>query len=307
MGVSVEASNGSVPGDSNYNVALSNDTLVLPPMDPYGPVTRYIDIYSRGTGSFSYFVNTTVPWVKATPANMTLSATGNHTDQRVLISVDWTKAPKGQSIVFMQVTSSDNYGNYGAPGVNLPVNHTSVPKSFHGFVESDATISMEAEHTSKNTSTANASYVIIPGYGRTLSGVTLLPVTADTQVPPKSPMLQYEFYAFSNVSNANITVYVGPSLNTIPDRPIKYAVSVDSGNITMVQPCPSYVLGALPNAWNGAVANSVWTNSTTVAITPGKHTLNLWAVEPALVFQKVVIDLGGMRTSYLGPPESMRV
>ena len=45
MGVSVEASNGSVPGDSNYNVALSNDTLVLPPMDPYGPATRYIDMY----------------------------------------------------------------------------------------------------------------------------------------------------------------------------------------------------------------------------------------------------------------------
>ncbi|MCJ1436841.1 hypothetical protein MMC27_006223 [Xylographa pallens] len=308
MGVSVEASNGSVPGDSNYNVALSNDTLVLPPMDPYGPATRYIDIYSRGTGSFTYTVNTTgISWLTATPATGTLSAAANHTDQRVLLSIDWAAAPNGSNIVFIPITSSDDYGSYGAPQVNLPVNKTSIPASFHGFVESDATISMEAEHTSANTSTANASYAIIPGYGRTLSGVTLLPVTAASQTAPHGPMLQYSFYAFSNVSNANVTVYVGPSLNTIPTRPLKYALSIDDGPIATVQPCPTYMLGALPDAWNGAVANAAWANSSTVAVTPGSHTLKLWALEPALVFQKIVVNLGGVRASYLGPPESMRV
>jgi hypothetical protein len=35
--------------------------------------------------------------------------------------------------------------------------------------------------------------------------------------------------------------------------------------------------------------------------------LRIWELEPGVVLQKVVVDLGGVRKSYLGPPESWRV
>ena len=43
-----------------------------------------------------------------------------------------------------------------------------------------------------------------------------------------------------------------------------------------------------------------------IAENPGAHVLKFWLVDPGVVLQKLVIDAGGERPSYLGPPESFR-
>ena len=310
LGLSVEGGNGSAPGDSRNNIANSNSTQILPPMDPYGPTSRWMDIYSRGTGSFSFKVSPGVDWVTATPTSGTIGANGNTTDTRVYLTVDWDGAPAGASVIPINVTSSTSYGNYGMPMARLPVNKTTVPDSFRGFVESDKTISIEPEHSSRNTSNGNISYAVIPSAGRTLSGVTLLPVTIPSQpVSASSPHLEYDIYLFTQTT-AIISVYLTPAQNTDPLRPLRFAVSIDDAAPQVVQPIPSgsYAYSSPePQWWISMTSNSAIVNTTIHAVTPGAHTLNLWALEPGVVFQKIVMDLGGVRPSYLGPPESMRV
>jgi hypothetical protein len=57
--------------------------------------------------------------------------------------------------------------------------------------------------------------------------------------------------------------------------------------------------------WEQAVGEGVRKVVSTHALSqPGNHVLKIWMVTPGVVLQRVVIDAGGVRPSYLGPPES---
>ncbi|KAL6245010.1 hypothetical protein RBB50_007785 [Rhinocladiella similis] len=315
LGVTCEGNNGTVPGDDMYH-SLSSNILTLPPMDPYGP-SRWIEVFSRGTDALNFNVSSD-PYIVVTPSSGSLQANGSNTDMRLTVSVNWDMAPNSSTVSIINITTTTPsgkyingtypYGSFNMPQISIPLNKTSVDSSFHGFVESDRTISIEPEHFSAIVSNSSTAYYqVIPAYGRTMSGVGLFPFTAPSQhASSGSPKLVYHFYTFTpNVTNANLTLYAGTAMNTNPLRPLKYAVSIDDTAPQVIQPNPLTHLWPLPDMWEGMVANAVMANTTTHDLgKAGAHSLNVWLLEPGLIVQKLVLDLGGVRESYLGPPES---
>lgn len=308
MGVAVEGKNATVPGDDKWHDNGSNN-VGLPPMDPYGP-SRWIEIFSVGTQTFSWNISAE-PFVKLSQNAGTIAPDGN--DTRVYITIDWSKAPAGSSTTKLNISSSTDYGTQsGMPTVTIPINNTVLPSSFtSGFVESSAALAFEAEHYSRLTQRGNLSYQLLPGYGRHLSALTLDDPLAPSLTSATAPMLEYDFYSFTSTSASkglNISLILAPTLNTSPKRPLAYILQLDDKpeqrrQYVIDQPQPDFPVG-----WGKAVADAAWTNTTRWGeVRAGKHTLKVWLAEPGVVLQKIVLDLGGVLPSYLGPPESYRV
>ena len=59
--------------------------------------------------------------------------------------------------------------------------------------------------------------------------------------------------------------------------------------------------------WETSVKDSARVVKTKFTLSsPGYHTLKIWMLDPGVVLQKLMVDLGGVKPSYLGPPESYR-
>lgn len=181
-------------------------------------------------------------------------------------------------------------------------------------------MAIEAPHFQEATKTSNASYRVIKDYGRVLGGVELWPLDLDKLEVSEAPSLRYDMYLFTNDTVANVTVYLSPSNNYLgEDYPLEYAIDLSpAGDEAPKDPKKVKFVGppgddSMPPLWGEAVADAAWgvnANTTTTGFEvgdPGHYTLRLWCLLPNVIVQKVVVDLGGVRESYLGPPESFLV
>lgn len=315
VGLSVEGNYTTLPGDDEYHEYKYGMSVSTPPMDPYGPQTRYIDIFARGNVATEWELHVSHPCIKLS-SRKGLAGGKEGTDCRVEISIDWDNAPEDSFVGTVNATfSGEGAKHHNWVGTSrgrltiiyVPVERRYVPSSFVGHVESDGHISMEAEHISRNISVTDSYYRVLPHFGHSLSGLTLWPVTIPSGTVEQSPGLEYDIYVFSDVPEAEITIYLAPSLNFRgDDDPLKYAIAIDSFEAQEVQFVSTGSGVNMPDGWLEAVADNVWKSRTTHKISKGFHTVKLWALQPNVVFQKLVIDFGGVRESYFGPPESYR-
>ena len=132
--------------------------------------------------------------------------------------------------------------------------------------------------------------------------MTIFPVTAPSATPPDAPCLQYQMYLF-HPGTVQVETILAPTLNFVPGRGLRYAIAFDNQ--------PPQIIDVLARNsqtdWETSVKDSVRKiQSTHTLAASGYHILKIWMVDPGVVLQKIVVNTGGMKPSYLGPPESYR-
>jgi hypothetical protein len=286
MGVTVEGSSAAWPG--------SREKAALPPFDVFNQPRHYIDVFNRGGVPFTFTATPSSPWI-------VLSATRGSVEKelRLWASVDWAKAPVGSNRGAIAIQSEGSVPITVEVAALKPVQPAR--ESFKGFVEASGYASIEAEHYTRKVNAGPVKWEPIPDYGRTLSAMSIFPVTAQSIAPPAgAPVLEYQMYLF-NAGRVEVEAILSPTLNFAPGRGLRYAISFDDE--------PPQVVDALAHNtqrdWEISVEDSVRkVRSTHTLAAPGIHTLKFRMVDPGIVLEKLVVDMGGVKPSYLGPPES---
>jgi endo-1,4-beta-D-glucanase Y len=292
MAVAVDGSLSVWTGASNI--------AALPRFDAFNQQRQYIDVFNQGQAAFEYEASASAPWIVLSENRGTVTK-----EDRIWVTVDWSKAPRGLAHGAVEIARRG-----GSEKVTVKIQSLSPSEpsrdGFAGHVEGEGYVSIEPEHYTRNISAGSVRWERIEDYGRTLSAMTIMPVTAESVTPPHgSPCLEYRLYLFDS-GQATVQSIIAPTLNFAPDRGLRYAVSFDDQ-----PPQTINILAADFDARNG---NRDWeesvkdagrvVRSTHTLSHPGYHTLKVWMVDPAVVLQKIIVDLGGLKPSYLGPPES---
>ncbi len=181
-----------------------------------------------------------------------------------------------------------------------------IPKNAKGniFYEKNGYISIEAANYSKAINTKNIKWKVIPGIGKDGDGITTFPVTADEKTLTNgNPYLQYEIYVY-DTGTVKLDAYFSPTLNFENDSlGLQYAISIDDEKPQIVSINKD---DKNERTWGKWVSNNIIIKTTEHNISqPGEHVIKYWMISPAVILQKIVLDFGGLKPSYLGPEQTI--
>lgn len=169
---------------------------------------------------------------------------------------------------------------------------------------------MEAAHYTRASQGKELRWIEIPNMGHTKSAVTTMP---NTLSPDAETYIEYDFET-AYEGEAKVLLRFSPTLNFNANKGLRYAVSIDGGEEQIVN-LNGHYRGEL-GRWQAQhyitsetihVIQAAASSSQTATETLSKcHTLRVRPLDPALVLQKVMIDLGGLKPSYLGPVETRK-
>ena len=294
LGLALEGSDSAWPG--------AKGDARLPQFDAINQQRHYIEVFNRGKTPFDFTATASAPWIVLSETRGTIGQ-----DLRLWVSVEWSRISQGKTTGVIKFTGAGQEVT-----VQVEAFHpTEVTReTLRGFVEGEGFVSIEPEHFNRKTDAAPNHWQRIADYGRTLSGMRAeAPVDAPAATPGQdSPCLEYQMYLFSS-GPVEVTAITAPTLNFIPDRPVRYAVSFDDETPQVITLVPRGYKAQNGNRdWEKSVGDNAHTSRSKHALAkPGYHTLKVWMVDPAVVLQKLIVNLGGLKPSYLGPPESTRL
>ncbi len=171
------------------------------------------------------------------------------------------------------------------------------------FQMSDGFVSMEAEHYFEAKATDNTQWTLIPYMGRTRSAMALMPYTQ----PTEGASLTYRWNGKMQ-GEVEVHIITKSTLDYLNKGGMTFHISIDEGEAKEVN--FNHNLNEKPeniySTYYPTVAGRVVDSRVKLSVNASTdvHTLTITPNDPAIVFEKIVVDAGGYQRSYLFMDES---
>lgn len=279
----------------------------LPAFDNYLRRTYPVEIYNRGGGTLAWTAHASEPWVV-----LSKSAGKTANEERITVGIDWEKAPSGNAVPAQIVFRA---GEQSEKVLVSLFNPTAPSRAeLRGiYVENNGCVSIPAAGCHRVRENDRIKITAVEDLGIEGPALQLGDPTAPLQIfrSRDVPCAEYDFYAF-DAGSVDVYTYVLPTFPLHADRDFrigentntdtKYSVQIDDG--ALATPSSSHV--EYSQVWFESVLRNCAVNKSTLHIDkPGRHTLRIRVGDPGIVLQKIVLDFGGMKRSYLGPQSTL--
>lgn len=293
---------------------------VLPVFNAYVKNQYYIDVFVKGEGTVNWQAKPKADWIKISQQQGTLDNKGN-SQQRLWVSIDWDKVPKGENKKeaplghdyqlippsykvnsAIEFVSKDTLITIGVSAFNPKFSEL---ENYKGFVEDKGYVSINAANYSNKKDGVAAKWETFEGIGYAGKVSVALPRTADSEVDLKSiksnsPAMEYDFYTF-NFGEAKINVQVVPTHVFYEGKGVRCAVAIDDAEPVILN---FQTFGRSEEWLQNVLKNAAVKSAKQIVNKAGKHTLKVWMVDPGVMIDQILIDLGGWKDSYAFPPET---
>lgn len=276
----------------------------LPAFNTYFRQSYCFDVYNKGSQNLNWNIQTSADWIVVDKKS------GNtKTEDRISVTVDWDKVPKGDRIQGIIEVSAEGEKENIYVSVFNP-SSPSLAEMDTLFVEHNGYVSINADDFHRKVENEDIKIRIIPNMGFENTSVQLGNPMAPMQRTNNStvPRVEYDFYTFHQGS-VDVYTYVLPTFTLSNDldyagheatnAETRYGVCFDDGPVMN----PSTSSFEYAQIWYESALKNCRINKTTLHINkPGRHTVKIMCGDAGTVIQKIVLDFGGMKRSYMGPP-----
>ncbi len=266
------------------NLSTDNQLITLPTFEKSFDESQKITIYNTGKKSQSWTAKSE-EWILLSNKSGIIT-----TQDEIEINIDWSKlsgesTQKGKISVQSGTTTHEIHINADPRSIA----DSQLYRAHHGVISIDPT-----DYHNK-TEKGNIKFSKIPQLGYADNALQLGSAIYDSG---EGSFVSYDF-TVEEPGDITIHSYMLPLFAKDREHGTAYGIQIDDQPmITQSNDVKEY-----SREWaSNVIRNSAINSNTFTVNTSGKHTLRIYAIDPGMILHKIVIDTGGLRDSYLGPP-----
>ena len=286
------------------------EPLRLPDFVPWGTKKYFVDLFLLEDKNISWVAKASNDWIILSRSNGRLGSDHGKTEERIWVGIDWNELPDSKELsgsIIIRVGNKKRKVQF-----KVIKNLQSLKSDSELFIEDNGYISMFGGNPSFLIQNAGGKWQVAEGIGYSRKSLASMPnsvhaVSDLRELKERSPVAEYTFFTFSE-SEPTVYVYGIPVYPLNNDYGLRYAIEIDEEPLQIIDPRTNKEDGRVyfkGDQWcTDVLRNATLEITKHQRIQPGKHTLKIYMVDPGVIIDRILIDLGGLKKAYSLIPET---